>query len=225
MGSNELFQAIDAGDQERALQMLMDQPELASARDDFGLSPLTQALYHGLDALAVALREATEGDLDLFEAASVGALGRLDALLEDRSAATAWSSDGFTALHLAAFFGQPDAARLLIERGADIEAAATNRRFAGGAHPLHSAVAARDREIVGILLAAGADPNARQHGGFTPLLEAAQLGDADLAGLLLEHGADAKATLDDGGSAAALARKAGADSLAERLQEASREGD
>jgi hypothetical protein len=34
--------------------------------------------------------------------------------------------------------------------------------------PLHSAVAAGDREAVRALLEAGADPNVRQQGGFTP---------------------------------------------------------
>jgi ankyrin repeat protein len=60
--------------------------------------------------------------------------------------------------------------------------------------PLHSAVAARSREIVAALLVAGADPNARQEGGFTPLMAAEQHEDADLVRLLLDHGAEEAAT-------------------------------
>jgi ankyrin repeat protein len=216
VSTNELFEAIQAGDENRALQVLDTQPDLARTRDD-GLSPLMQALYHGLNDLAIALRRAT-GDLDVFEAASVGDVERLRELVPDGSAANAWSTDGFTALHLASFFGQPKAAGLLIERGADIEASALNQRFAAGAHPLHSAVAAQQQQVIALLLKAGADPNSKQHGGFTPLLEAAQLGNADLAELLLAHGADPRAQLDDGRTAAELAEEAGNQLLAERLR-------
>lgn len=208
MTTNRLFDAIKAGDERRGLEVLDTQPDLARTRDDDGLSPLMQALYHGLN------------DLDVFEAASVGDVERLRELVPDGSAANAWSGDGFTALHLAAFFGQPEATRLLIDREADIEASARNQRFAAGAHPLHSAVAAQEQEIVALLLEAGADPNSKQHRDFTPLIEAAQLGNADLAELLLAHGADPRAQLEDGRTAAELAERADNQSLAERLRRA-----
>jgi uncharacterized protein len=217
--TNELLEAILAGDEDRALEALRDHPELAVIRDPDGLSPLMQALYRGLGALATELRAASE-ELDIFESAAVGDIHRLGELVSDPSDANSWSSDGFTPLHLAAFFGQPEAARLLIGRGADLEAPARNRRFASQAHPLHSAVAAQDRAICSILLEAGADPNSKQHGGFTPLLEAAQLGSDALVAELLEHGADPRGTLDNGKTAAELARQAGNASLAERLEEA-----
>jgi ankyrin repeat protein len=215
--SNVLFQAIDESEDE-ALKVLQDHPELANTRDGQGLSPLMQALYHGQDRLAAALRHARRRDLDPFEAAAVGDLDRLRHLTGEGAAVRGWSSDGFTALHLAAFFGQPEAAQLLIDRGADIEAVATNRRFASEARPLHSAVAAQDPETTLLLLRAGADPNSKQHGGFTPLLEAAQLGNSVLVGLLLEAGAEPNATLDDGRSAAELAEAAGSEPLASRLR-------
>jgi ankyrin repeat protein len=217
MVTNPLFQAMGAGDAHRAREVLRSHPELARSRDEDGLSPLMQALYRGFDELAEALRGAS-GELDLFEAAAVGDLERLREVVDGASAANDWSSDGFTPLHLAAFFGQPEAARFLIRHGADVEAVARNERFAAEAHPLHSAVAAQDHEVVALLLEAGADPNARQHGGFTPLLEAAQLGNDDLVVLLLAHGADRGGRLDDGSAAADLARKAGNMPLADRLE-------
>lgn len=165
-----------------------------------------QALYQGKTDEAKAIA-ATRSDLDVLEAAAIGDLERLRALLdEDPSLANAWSDDGFTPLHYAAFFGQPEAAKLLIERGADLEARSTNREFALDAAPLHSAVAARERGTIEVLLDAGADVNAVQHGGFTPLLEAAQTGQADVVELLLERGADPDAKLDDGRTATDLAR-------------------
>lgn len=165
-----------------------------------------QALYQGKTDEAKAIA-ATRSDLDVLEAAAIGDVERLRALLdEDPSLANAWSDDGFTPLHYAAFFGQPEAAKLLIERGADLEARSTNREFALDAAPLHSAVAARERGTIEVLLDAGADVNAVQHGGFTPLLEAAQTGQAEVVELLLERGADPDAKLDDGRTATDLAR-------------------
>jgi ankyrin repeat protein len=71
--------------------------------------------------------------------------------------------------------------------------------------PLHSAAAARDREAVRLLLAAGADPNARQTGGYTALHAAAQHGDEEMSNDLLARGADPSLRAEDGRDAAAMA--------------------
>jgi ankyrin repeat protein len=153
-----------------------------------GLGPILEALYRGEQEDARELARGAE--LDVFEAAALGDTGRLEALLaSDPALARAWSPDGFTALHYAAFFGSSAAIRLLIGAGADLEAPARNTEFAAEAHPLHSAVAAGRRENAQALLEAGADPNARQHGGFTPLMQAEQSGNLELAELLIEKGA------------------------------------
>jgi ankyrin repeat protein len=160
------------------------------------LSPLMEALYEGKRELARELA-AARSDLDVFEAAAIGDVERLRAILDDDpSLVNEWSEDGFTPLHFAAFFGHPAAARLLAERGADLEARSTNEQFALDARPLHSAAAAGEREVCEVLLDAGADVNAVQHGGYTALLEARQNGNEELAQLLLERGADPTARLD-----------------------------
>jgi ankyrin repeat protein len=161
-------------------------------------SPLMQALYRGDEKAAAEVR-ATLTQPDVFEAAALGDVETLRVLLDaDTSRVSAWSDDGFTPLHYASFFGRPEAARLLLERGADLEAPARNEQFALEARPLHSALAARQKEVAVLLLDAGADVNAREHEGTTPLHEAAQHGDAELVRLLLERGADPAAKLDDG---------------------------
>ena len=124
------------------------------------------------------------------------ALGRLDGLDPH-----ARGADGFTALHLAAFFGGADAVKALLAAGADPDADAENPLRV---RPLHSAVAARDREAVRALLQAGADPNVRQQGGYTPLHGAAHNGDEALVALLIEHGADPELRTDDGQTAREL---------------------
>ncbi len=58
--------------------------------------------------------------LDVFEAASMGDAARIrDVLSADSASARAWSDDGFTPLHLAAFFARPQCMRMLIDAGAD----------------------------------------------------------------------------------------------------------
>ena len=74
--------------------------------------------------------------------------------------------DGFTPLHLAAFFGGAEAVRAILARGADPDADADNTF---GVRPIHSAAAVGDHASVRALLEAGADPNVEQQGGHTPL--------------------------------------------------------
>ena len=153
------------------------------------LGPILEALYKGEGARARELAAGAES-LDVFEAAALGEAPRLEELLSgDPELARAWSPDGFTGLHYAAFFGSPEVVSALVAAGADIEARSTNQEFAPEATPLHSAVAAGRMDNAEALLEAGADPNARQHGGFTPLMEAEQRGDFDLAEMLIRYGA------------------------------------
>ncbi|MGE5227415.1 MAG: ankyrin repeat domain-containing protein [Planctomycetaceae bacterium] len=201
-----LFAAIDAGDTERVGAILGQEPALATSRDPAGVSALMRARYRFDPALVDAVR-AHVGDLDVFEAASFGDVDRLAALLDaDPSLASVLSADGFTALHFAAFFAQPEAAALLLGRGAVADAHGSG--WMTGT-PLHSAATSGSVEIARMLLDAGADPNARQSHGWTPLHSAAQNGNAPLAALLLERGADPAARNDDGTTVLELAREGG----------------
>jgi len=204
--SDDLFAAIDAGDVDRVGVMLGADPSLAMTRDHEGVSALLRARYRLDRALAEAVK-ARVAALDVFEAATFGDLDRLAVLLEaDPGLTDRRSGDGFTALHLAAFFGQDDAVRLLLARGADPDAPGTG--WMTGT-PLNSAASAGHAATVDLLLEAGADPDAVQRGGWTPLHSAAHNGDALTVELLLAHGADPSATDDDGRSVADMARENG----------------
>src|SRR6266571_3260511 len=204
--SDDLFAAIDAGGVDRVGVMLGADPSLAMTRDHEGVSALLRARYRLDRALAEAVK-ARVAALDVFEAATFGDLDRLAVLLEaDPGLTDRRSGDGFTALHLAAFFGQDDAVRLLLARGADPDAPGTG--WMTGT-PLNSAASAGHAATVDLLLEAGADPDAVQRGGWTPLHSAAHNGDALTVELLLAHGADPSATDDDGRSVADMARENG----------------
>jgi ankyrin repeat protein len=154
------------------------------------MSELLSAIYRGDQARADELL-AADPELDVFEAAAVGRADRLGELLDDDPGlANAWAEDGFQPLGLASFFGHLEAARLLIELGADVNSQSRNDLKVA---PLHSAVAEKDArtryELATLLLEHGADPNARQQDAFTPLMAADQQGDARLRELLVEHGA------------------------------------
>ena len=179
------------------------------------MSELIAAVYSG-DQARIDELLAGHPELDVFEASALGRVQRLEDLLDaEPGLVAAWAEDGFTPLHLAAFFRHPEAARLLVERGALVDVVARNKDLE--VTPLQSAAASREEETAALLLERGADPNVQQRGGFTALHAAAQNGDEPLAELLLVHGADPALTADDGRTAADFAREAGHEGLAARL--------
>jgi ankyrin repeat protein len=169
--------------------LLREQPELVAARDEHGVSALLLAIYHRRPDARDALL-AAGAPVGALEAAALGDVERLrGADLSVRG------GDGFTPLHLAAFFGGAEAVRMILATGADPDADADNPFEV---RPLHSACARGDFECARALLEAGANPNIAQQRGYTPLHSAAHLADAELASLLLEYGADRHAKNDDG---------------------------
>jgi adenosylhomocysteine nucleosidase len=159
------------------------------------------ARYRG-DFAEVERLRAAGAELDVHEAAAVGDVPRLAALLlADPALVDAWSVDGAQPLHFSAFFGYPEACRLLLEHGAspDVHAQGFN-----GVAPMNAAAASDAKphevatQIVRMLLDAGAAADATQGGGATALHAAAQTRNEQLARLLLEHGADPDRATDDG---------------------------
>jgi ankyrin repeat protein len=204
--SDDLFRLIAEHDARGVRELLDEQPWLATQRDELGVSALLRARYEMDKALVAAVRPHVS-ELDVFEAAAFGDLDRLSEVLAgDGDLVDARSADGFTPLHLAAFFGHADAARLLLARGASCDPAGTG--WMTGT-PLHAAAAGAHASIVRMLLEVGADPNARQRHGYTPLHSAAANG--DLAGVeaLLDAGADPNVTNDDGATPLALSEDSG----------------
>ncbi|HEX5480601.1 MAG TPA: ankyrin repeat domain-containing protein [Dehalococcoidia bacterium] len=197
-----LFKAVYDGDAQALAAMLGDDPSLARARNADTLSVLHFARFMGKAQILETLIAAGP-PLDVFEAAALDRLQRVAELAgADRVLLAARSADGFTALHLASYYGAPDTARWLLENGADVNAMTEN--FLENM-PIHAAAAGRHIDICALLLERSADVNARQHGGFTPLHTPAQHGDRAMVELFLERGADPEAKTDEGKTPADIA--------------------
>ena len=108
-------------------------------------------------------------------------------------------TSAWRALHLAVAAGNIKMARLLLDRGADIEA--RNSLYLA---PLQVAVVTGNTELAGLLLDQGADIEA-ESGYGTPLVLAIRANKPDIATMLLDRGANAKAE-DAWGSPCQIAR-------------------
>jgi len=166
------------------------------------MKELFEAIRAG-DSSRVAELVAADPSLSIFAAAIQGDCAQLETMLAaNRSLISAVSTDGWTPLHLAAFFGKLDAVRLLLNKGAKVDARSTNPMHN---LPLHAAAAGRHVDVIKVLLDHGASANARQHGGWTPLHAAAQNGDLETARALVAGGADVQTRADNNQTALDLA--------------------
>jgi uncharacterized protein len=213
---NYTQQLIDSlSDSEKATQVLDAHPEAARGTGNHGESPLLMAVYMGNEPLA--RRIAGMRPTDIHEAAALGDASRVEKLLDvNPEHIGSMSSDGWTPLHLAAFFGRREVLANLLDRGADTEKLSQNST---GNTALCAALAGKtDTESVRLLLARGASAAACVEAGITPLHIAASRGADDLVRLLVEHGADPAAKMNDGTSPAEMARKRGHEETAKLIE-------
>ena len=206
--TKEFFDAIRAGETATVRAILDVEPELATAKNEQGQSPVLAAAYSGrseIRDLLIARVIARGATLELHEAVAAGQFERVKQLVEkDSGLAKSYSPDGFPVFALAAAFGHFPVVRYLLEKGADVNAAATNGT---GYNGLTGAVTSGHQEIAAWLLEQGADPNYRYGPGYSPLLAAAANGRLEIVKALLAHGADLHAKANDGKTALAIAEE------------------
>lgn len=183
----EIVQAAKDGDAAAVKRMLSEDPGLAHARAESGETPLMAALYRN-HAAVVKILIAAGAVQDVFAAAALGDMDALERALASRPAAIEGRAyDGWTPLHLAAFFGRTAAVERLLDAGADANAVSSNSLRNT---PLHAAVAGGHREAALRLLERGAGVNVADAGGHTPLHIAAETGDVPVVKAMLARGAD-----------------------------------
>ena len=202
MSTSEFFDAIRNGNSAVIGEMLDREPELASAKNDTGVSAILMSAYTGRNEIRDLLI-ARGALMELHDAAAVGDAGRVQELVQSNpSLAKSQSPDGFPVVALASVFGHLDIVRYLVQKGADVNAAASN---GSGYNALTGAVASGHTATVKWLLGNGANANYKYGLGYTPLLTAAANGRLEILKLLVEHEADAQAVTNDGKTAVGLA--------------------
>jgi ankyrin repeat protein len=215
--SAAFIDAIKAGEFERVKAMVSADPTLIDARSRTGDSAILTAVYHGQKDI-VNLLVARGAALSLFDACAAGEIERVERTL-DASTINEYSADGWTPLHLAAFFGHPKITEMLLAQNADVAARSRNPN---GNTPLHAALAGNHKLVAGLLIGRGADVNAADANGWRPLHLAAANNNLDAINALIAQGADVSAANGEGltplsiaqeknhREAAALLRKYGA---------------
>ena len=200
-------------------ELVKQDPSIAQSRDAQGVSSLLWSVYSSQTLVRDFLLSGLE-TIDIHEAAAVGDSARLNALLTvNPTLVHAFSSDGWTPLHLAAAFGGPEAVALLLTHAADVHSVS---KTAMGNQPLHAALAlGQDAQTITLLIQHGANVNAKQMGGYTALHQAASGGKAEAVEALLAAGADTSIRCDRDKTAADYALEKGHTALAERLRTAS----
>lgn len=182
----DLWLAVCEGDHAAVEAIVEERPDLARSRTDEGLPWTLAAVYRGHPGVAdLLLRHGAE--IDPFTAAALGRTDQLRVLLDRGEAGLGGlSPDGWTLLHLAAFFGHRETVAMLIDRGADMAALSQNEI---ANTPLHAAIAGGRAAVAELLVERGADVNAVAN-GLRPLDIAAAREDQEMVTFLIAHGAE-----------------------------------
>ena len=192
--SNALHIASQYGSVE-AMEMLLSYDLSPDSRDGEGNTPLAYAaacgqieavnclLKHGADPL---LKGKNEWSILHFAAQSGNVIIIETMLSKDLDIDARGKKMGFTPLMVCIKFGQLEAAKYLLEKGADESSKTTPGRIS----LLSLASAAGSIAAVQMLLSHGCNINSRDSGGDTPLMHAARLGNTEVVEYLLAQGAN-----------------------------------
>lgn len=211
-----LYDLIMNGNIEEIKSFLQKNPDLINSTDENGVSAVLFCYYIQKPEIGDYLIK-IGANVGIFEASVAGKTEQLKNILkENPDSINSYSADGFQALGFACFFGQTDAARILIKSGAPINNYSQNELKV---MPLHSAAASQNLEIARMLIENGADVDAVQNGGFTALHTAAHNGQIEMIKLLVTAGANPKRKNNKNKTPEDLARENGHIKVVEYLNQ------
>ena len=213
---DEMMDAVKTHNIFKVANLLDSNPSLATAPTESGDTPLLMSVYYGAKDITELLLS-SGAKLSLFEAAATGRTEQVRGMLEEEpERLNSYSHDGWTALHLAAFFGHAETVECLLGLGADWTLLAQN---GNGNTPLHAALAAQCHEAAKLLLEKhGTNINIPDKSGWTPLHLASANGDLVLAEELVQRGADRNARTNQDRTPLELAQEHGQEAIAALLQ-------
>jgi uncharacterized protein len=215
--TREFVEAVKKDNVDKLKSLLKADITLIYARSDENVSAFMLAVY--LQKKAITRLLLSHGlALDIFEAAAYGDSVRVGALLSEKpSLLNQYSTDGWTPLHLAAYFGNMKVLDLLIDLEVDVLLRSKNQMEVTA---LHSALSNKHWDAARLLIEKGADIHAKTAGGLlTPLHYAAANGSLEIVKFLVTLGVDADAKTEEGKKPDELARANGHTAIADFLEQ------
>jgi len=185
---SEIHFAARDGDLNKVSMILNNQPDLVTAKDESGETPLHWVAIGGNKDIATLL-------------------------LEKKADANATDNAGFTPLHWAILFGNKAISKVLLEHDAHFDT-----KTKKGITPLHCAAGVGDKVLLEELLAKKADVNAITINGESPLHWAVIEGNKAEIELLLNNQADVNAKDNTGKTAMHWAGLTGQKEIAKLLK-------
>jgi ankyrin repeat protein len=185
----EIHEAAKRGDLAKVKELLKDKPELVSAKDENGDTPLHWA--SGFEAMAIYYEAAGLGVVVYIQSDNnrgKASEGVAELLLSNHADVNAKDDKGVTPLIAAAFGGHADVEKLLLANKAEV-----NAKDHGGRTALHYAAEFGHQDVAELLLSNKADADAHDNQGATPLIFAAIGCHGNLIELLLANHADVNA--------------------------------
>lgn len=183
------------------IQLLMSRGADVNTKDKNGRFPLDSAFHRddGADVAELFIQESASLTADhLIYAAQRGYMRVANLILDKGISPNSTGRHGDTPLHAAVSWRNMEIARLLVTRGAHVNARSANGRGAGGGTPLHIAARQGTCELARWLLSNGADIQAQDENGETPLHAAVRGLSSEVVELLVGKGADINARNREG---------------------------
>jgi len=198
LGETPLHLAAGSGHKDVA-ELLLAKGADVNAINNGGVTPLYMSYQKGrIDVVELLRRHGGTGEIDwnlvgimnqsdlFLVVTEAGDIVKISDMLKDNPKLVYCRNKmGNTPLHLAMNMGYIDIVKLLLAKGADV-----NARDSYSSTPLHYAAKSGRKDIAELLLAKGAEVNAKDRDGQTPLSRAVQNFRIAEADLLRQHGGE-----------------------------------
>ncbi|CAL8247507.1 unnamed protein product [Lota lota] len=192
---------------------LVSNVAMAMRQDEDGDTPLHIAVVQGKEAVVhklIYIMEAARENLNIYNhlrqtplhlAVITQQEGLVDVLLRAGADPASLDRHGRTALHLCCEYGQADCLSTVLSQSSSSLSCLDATTFEG-LSPLHIAVQGGHKDLVTMLLDAGADINIKDiKSGQSPLMYAVERNNVDMVQFLIESGSDVNGQSNSGNTA------------------------